>query len=179
MANLFKKLTPQNFSDGWPVFWRVNLPYWTRLAHWGAAVVLAYQAESRWGDALALRWPALVRSPLFTLLLGAFLFFLALWPLEQWVHRAIQRRLEADFWRSQFALVEGLTKLSQSLSTLLAVLVLFGLWGRAHWPVEQLTLRIVVILFAATLAGVLVMFVGLFGWLARQWGELPLEKPRA
>jgi hypothetical protein len=69
--------------------------------------------------------------------------------------------------------------LSQGLSTLLVVLVLFSLWGRAHWPAEQVTLRIVVILFAATLAGVLVMFVGLYGWLARQWGELSLEKPRA
>jgi len=179
MANLFQKLTPRNFSDGWPVFWRVNLPYWTRLAHLGTAVVLAYQAESRWGDALAQRWPALIRSPLFTLLLGTLLFFAALWPLERWVHRAIQHRLEADFWRAQFALVEGLTKLSQGLSTLLVVLVLFSLWGRAHWPAEQVTLRIVVILFAATLAGVLVMFVGLYGWLARQWGELSLEKPRA
>lgn len=178
MANLFKRLTPRHFSDGWPVFWRVNLPYWTRLVHGGAAAVLAYQAESRWGDALAVRCPSLIRSPLFTFLVGVLLYFFLLWPLERWVHRSIQHRLEADFWRAQFALVEGLTKLSQGLSTLLVVLLLFAMWGRRHWPAEHVMLWVVVFIFAATLAGVLVMFVGFYGWLARQWGELNLEKPR-
>lgn len=178
MANLFRKLTPRHFSDGWPVFWRVNLPYWTRLAHVGLAAVLAFRAESRWGDALALCWPALIRSPLATFLVAVFVFFLILWPVERWIHRAVQHRLEADFWRAQFALVDGLTKLSQGLSTLLLVLLLFGLWGRAHWPADQVTLRVVVGLFAATLAGVLVMFVGLYGWLAQQWGELSPGKNR-
>ena len=46
------------------------------------------------------------------------------------------------------------------------LLVLYRLLG----PIRYLT---------AALVGALVMFVGLFGWLARQWGELSLEKPRA
>jgi len=178
MANLFKKLTPRDFSDGWPVFWRVNLPFWVRLIHLAAAWVAAYTAETHWGDPLAARWPFLLRSPVATLLWGVALFFILLWPLERWVHRTIRRRLEADFWRAQFALVDGLTKLSQGLSALLAVLALFALWGRAHWPAEQVMLRVLVGLFAAALVGVLVMFVGLYGWLSRQWGELSLEKPR-
>ncbi|MBK6879951.1 MAG: hypothetical protein IPN65_10050 [Elusimicrobia bacterium] len=179
MANLFKKLTPRDFSNGWPVFWRVNLPFWVRLVHLTVAFVAAYTAETRWGDILASRWPFLLRSPVVTLLWGVALFFILLWPLERWVHRTIQRRLEADFWRAQFALVDGLTKLSQGLSALLAVLFLFALWGRSHWPAEQVMLRVLVGVFAAALVGVLVMFVGLYGWLARQWGELSLEKPRA
>lgn len=179
MANLFRKLTSRDFSNGWPVFWRVNLPFWVRLLHLALAFVAAYTVETRWGDAVAARWPLLMRSPVATLLWGVVLFFVLLWPLERWIHRTIQHRLEVDFWRAQFALVDGLTKLSQGLSTLLAVLTLFALWGSSHWPPEQVMLRGVVVVFAAALIGVLVMFVGLYGWLARQWGELSLEEPRA
>lgn len=176
MGTLFDRLTPKHFARGWPIFWRMNLPHWVSLLHLGGAIAGAFRAEDFLADGPLRRWPAALESPLWTTAVLSAALFLVFWPPVRWLRRGLRRWSDADFWKSQFALLDGLGKLSRGIATLLAVLVLLCLLGNDGVLAGGSWLKTVFFLFALLLAGVLSVIVGLYGWLAAQWNELRSEK---
>lgn len=172
MRTIFHRLTPRHFAVGWPIFWRMNAGYWVSLLHGGLALWLAFRLEDRAGDSVAARWPAVLDRPLPVIATLAVAVFLLLWPPAAAARRALSRMADAEFYRSQFGLVSGLSNLSRGLATLLGALVLFFAVDGGRSLSGEPVLRWGLAVFAFILAAVLTAFVGVYGWLAGQWNEL-------
>ncbi len=176
MGTLFDRLTLKHFARGWPIFWRMNLPHWVSLLHLGASIAAAFRLEDILADGPLRRWPAALDSPLWTTAVLSVALFLALWFPVRWLQRGLRRRSDADFWKSQFALLGGLGALSRGIATLLGVLALLFLLGNDGVLAGGSWLKTLFFLFALVLVAVLSVIVGLYGWLAAQWSELKTEK---
>ena len=177
MRTLFHRFTPRHFLQGWPIFWRMNLPFWVDLLHAAAALLMASSPSGRMAvDRFEARWSWSVAHPVGTELILATGLFLLLWPVVWAVKRGLAHWTDASFWQAQFALVGGLRKLSRWLAALLGVLLFFLLEGHGRDIVNSDVLRGVLTLFAMVLFTALCLSVGMYGWLAEQWKELTPQK---
>ena len=176
MGTLFDRLTPKHFARGWPIFWRMNLPHWVSLLHLGGSLSAAYRAEGLLADGLLRRWPSVLDCPLWTTAALGGLIFVVSWPFVRWFQRVLQRWSDAEFWKSQFALLAGLGKLSRGIATLLGVLTLLFLLGIDGVLAGGSWLKALFFLFELVLVAVISVIVGLYGWLDAQWSELKAEK---
>lgn len=173
MRTLFHRFTWHDFSRGWPIFWRMNLPFWVDLFHIGLSVALALALSERaavenfWN-----RWPGWAVHPWARESILALGIYLGLWPVFWGMKKSIHQWADSAFWLSQFALVSGVRKLSRWLAALLVafLMLLWGLPGEGFLQIAAV--RGGLALCACLLFTALVLSVGLYGWLAAQWGEL-------
>lgn len=172
MAQIYQKITRRHLSQGWPIYWRINLPFLVHLAYLGAALAFIFAAEidlvgyyvGRFAPSLADR-PEIPNT-----LIAAVLYLLGL-PLVRRAVAWLSRRCECSFYRSQYALLANLEKFNRGLFCLYGafLILLFVQWGYFRGSLAHLWLWL--LLLAAAFAGIVLISVFYYGWLDGQFHE--------
>ncbi len=167
MIHLYRQLKMRHLQDGLTVYCRIGAPYWIRLVGGTVAFLLGWTVGEWVGNySFAARLPAAG----LTLGSGA-LFFLATMPGLRKASQRCARRLETDFYRSQFALFSKLDRFNRWSAGLLVAIALALLWQRDEFELGKtmfwLWLGAVLSVLAATVAA----SIALYGWLGDQFED--------
>jgi hypothetical protein len=172
MAQIYDELSCRHLRRGWPVYWRINLPFCVHLAYLGAALAFVFSYESDLVDYYVARFaPSLVDRPeIPNTLIAAVLYLLGL-PLVRRGNAWLSRRFECSFYRSQFALLAPLEKFNRGLFCLYGafLILLFVQWD--HFRSDLRHLWIWLLLLAAVFLAVVTVSVFYYGWLDGQFKD--------
>lgn len=173
MKTLFDRLTKDNFSEGWPIFWRMNLPFSLALLHAAAAVAIVLELQSK--DSVR-RFAAGLRffsdRPLGFWLAVLAVVYGILWVPASALRRWAAAKANSEFWRRQLGLLSVLQRFTRGMFGLLVVGGALVFVYRDDVSTVPAATRVFAAIFFVLLVAILALFVGLYGWIVRQWKEL-------
>ena len=172
MSELLNRLTPKHLRNGWPIYWRLALPFWIHLIF--ILIILSSTLYVNHGgliESLKKAIPTIVDLPyVLNVLFGVVLYF-ALYPFYRKVKSFASRRFESDYYKRQFSIFGSIEKFNRGLISLILISLLFITTQRTFFSSNQPFLWLVIFLSLLILVGIVAISIALYGWLATQFTD--------
>ncbi|MBL0058396.1 MAG: hypothetical protein IPP35_04675 [Elusimicrobia bacterium] len=154
----------------------MNLPFSIALLHAAVSVAIVLELQSKEAvRAFAAELRLLSDRPLVLWLAVLAAVYGILWvpasALRQWA----AAKANSEFWRRQLGLLSILQRFTRGMVALLVVGGALVFVYRDNVSTVPAATRAFAAIFFVLLVAILALFVGLYGWIVRQWKEL--EEP--
>jgi len=126
MNELLSRLTPAHFLRGWPVYWRIYLPFWIHLIYILGVLALSLFLHGTNLILFIQNWlPEIVDWPyLVNIFVGVGIYFAGR-PLVKRGQKKVSMAFESDFYKRQYSIFGVLYKFNKGMISLIILFLFF------------------------------------------------------